>query len=301
MDHVTADDGVRLYVEQHGSGAPLLFVHEFAADHRSWAPQVEHFARRYRCVAYAARGYPPSDVPSDPAAYSQLRAVADAVAVLDGLEIPSAHIVGLSMGGFCALHLGRLHPQRTRSLVIAGCGYGAAAEARGPFRRECEAIARAFRDEGSAALASRYSLGPARVQLQNKNPEAWRRFADQLAEHDAEGAALTMLGVQRERPSLYELAGELSEMAVPTLIMAGDEDDGCLDTDLMLKRAMPCAGLALLPRTGHTCNLEEPELFNSSVEHFLTAVENGSWELRDPRSVGGSVTGITEQDVAVRP
>src|SRR2546428_11107914 len=106
MAHVTTNDGTRLYVEEQGDGTPLLFIHEFAGDHRSWARQVSHFRSRHRCVTYAARGYPPSDVPGDPEAYSQQRAVEDALAVLDGLGIEQAHVVGLSMGGFCALHLG---------------------------------------------------------------------------------------------------------------------------------------------------------------------------------------------------
>ena len=292
MDSVTTDDGVRLHVEQTGSGTPLLFVHEFAGDLRSWEPQIRHFSSGHRCVAYNARGYPPSDVPRDVSAYSQVRAVADAVAVLDALEIERAHVIGMSMGGFCALHLGLDHPERALSLVVAGCGYGAQPEARDGFRRECEAIASAFRQEGSAAVAERYAVGPARVQLQNKNPEAWELFARRLAEHSPDGAALTMLGVQRERPSLYELTDRLERLEVPTLILAGDEDDGCLEASVMLKRTIPSAGLALLPKTGHTSNLEEPGVFNATVEPFLEAVEGGRWALRDPRSLSASITGM---------
>jgi pimeloyl-ACP methyl ester carboxylesterase len=286
------DDGVGLHIEVDGDGDPLLFIHEFAGDHRSWAPQVAHFAPRHRCITYAARGYPPSDVPDDPAAYSQQRAVADAVAVLDALEVQRAHVVGLSMGGFSALHLARLHPDRVRSAVVAGCGYGSAPAAQERFQGECKAIAAAFAQRGAAATAEGYALGPARVQLQNKNPDAWELFARQLAEHDARGAELTMLGVQRLRPSLHELADELARVTVPILIVAGDEDEGCLDTDLMLKRTIRSAALCVLPGTGHTCNLEDPETFNDVVERFLEAVDGGSWTERDPRSLGGSITGI---------
>jgi pimeloyl-ACP methyl ester carboxylesterase len=294
VTHVTAGDGTRLYVEEHGTGTPLLFIHEFAGDHRSWAPQVSDFRSRYRCITYAARGYPPSDVPADLDSYSQHHAVKDALAVLDALGIDRAHVVGLSMGGFCALHLGLQAPRRTFSLVVAGCGYGAAPEAEERFRQESAAIAEAFRTEGAAAVAPRYALGPARVQLQNRNPEAWATFVDQLAEHDSDGAALTMLGVQSRRPSLYALRNELAEMRVPTLIVAGDEDDGCLDASLMLKRTIPTAGLAVLPRTGHTSNLEDPVTFNRTVEEFLDAVARGEWRERDPRSQTGSITGIDD-------
>ncbi len=128
---------------------------------------------------------------------------------------------------------------------------------------ESEAIAAAFEADGAAEVAKWYAAGPARVQFQNKNPRGWAEFAAALAGHSSLGSALTMRGVQASRPSLFALREEFTRVAVPVLILAGDEDDGCLDTALMLKRAMPTAGLAILPRTGHTANLEEPDLFNS--------------------------------------
>jgi pimeloyl-ACP methyl ester carboxylesterase len=295
MTYATTDDGVRLYYEQSGSGTPLLFIHEFAGDHRSWAPQVAHFSDRYRCIVYGARGYPPSDVPADPDVYSMERAVADAVAILDEVGAEKAHVVGISMGGFTSMHLGRLHPDRLLSLTSAACGYGAQPSAQERFRGECENIAAAYDEEGADGVASWYSLGPARVQFQDKNPEAWQVFADQLAEHDALGARNTMLGVQRKRPSLYDLADELAAIEVPTLIVAGDEDDGVLETDLWLKRTMPAASLSFLPRTGHTCNLEEPEVFNGVVGRFLASVDDGTWMMRDPRSLSSSITGADEK------
>lgn len=293
MGLARSEDGVGLHHEETGAGAPVLFVHEFAGDHRSWEPQVRALSRRYLCVTYAARGYPPSDVPADPAAYSQELAVADALAVLDHLGIERAHVVGLSMGGFCALHLGLRHPGRTASLVVAGCGYGAHPDARESFRAESQAIADALSRQGAAAFAPTYAAGPARVQFQSKDRRGWEEFVRQLAEHSAEGSALTMRGVQRERPSLYELTDELAALQVPTLLMVGDEDEGCLEANLMLKRTIPSAGLAVLPRTGHTLNLEEPALFNRLVGDFLATVEAGRWGLRDPRSVSRTLTGIS--------
>ena len=289
MGFARTDDGVRLYYEETGSGTPVLFIHEFAGDHRSWEPQVRSFSRRYRCITYDARGYPPSDVPDDPAAYSQSRAAADAMAVLDHLGVEQAHVVGISMGGFCALHVGLRHPARCRSLVAAGTGYGAQPERREGFRAESEATAAGFESKGSAEMAKSYALGPARVQFQNKDPRGWAEFAAQLAEHDARGAALTLRGVQKERPSLYELEADLARLTVPLLVIAGDEDEGCLEPDLYLKRTVPSAGLALLPRSGHTLNIEEPELFNLHLQAFLTTVDCGRWTVRDPRSISKGI------------
>ena len=293
MSTIVTSDGVRLHADTTGTGAPLLFIHEFAGDHRSWEPQVRYFGRGYRCVTYAARGYPPSDVPADPTAYSQQRAVDDAVAVLDGLGIDRVHVVGLSMGGFTALHLALRHPARVSSAVIAGAGYGAAPERAEAFRAECAATAAAFENEGAQRVARRYAVGPARVQLQNKDPRGWAEFAAALAQHSALGSALTMRGVQAARPSLYALRDELAGVRAPVLLLVGDEDEGCLETALMLKRTIPSSGLAILPQTGHTANLEEPDLFNATVDRFLTAADRGAWRLRDPRSLSESTTGMT--------
>jgi pimeloyl-ACP methyl ester carboxylesterase len=291
---VRTADGVNLHVETAGQGTPILFIHEFAGDHRSWEPQVRHFARRHRCITYAARGYPPSDVPTDPTAYSQDHAVADAVAVLNGLAIERTHVVGLSMGGFAALHLAMNDPQRVISAAIGGVGYGAAPDRRAAFQAECEAIATAFETEGSERVARRYAWGPARVQFAVKDPRGHANFEALLAQHSPIGSAFTMRGFQKLRPSLFDFADRLAGMRVPLLVMAGDEDDGAIEASLMLKRTVPTAGLAILPKTGHTLNLEEPTLFNLLVEELMSASTEGAWRPRDPRSLSESVTGMRE-------
>jgi pimeloyl-ACP methyl ester carboxylesterase len=292
MPRIVTDDGVALHAEETGRGEPLLFMHEFAGDHRSWEPQVRFFSASYRCVTYAARGYPPSAVPTDPQAYSQARAVADAIAVLDGLGIDRAHAVGLSMGGFTALHLAMYHQDRLRSAVVAGAGYGAEPERADAFRAESHAIADAFEADGAARVAERYAVGPARVQFQDKNPRGWTEFAAALAGHDSLGAALTMRGVQAARPSLFALTSQLAGVQIPVLVLVGDEDEGCHRAALMLKRTIPASGLVVLPRTGHTANLEDPAEFNRAVDGFLAAVGRGAWRPRDPRSLSESTTGI---------
>src|SRR5712691_2241961 len=150
MPHLNTDDGISLYYEDTGSGIPIVFVHEFAGDYRSWEAQVRYFSHRYRCITYNARGYPPSDVPADGERYSQDRARDDIRAVLDGLQIEKAHVVGLSMGGFATLHFGFTYGDRARSLVIAGCGYGAAPNERQAFAAEVEHSAKQFETLGMA-------------------------------------------------------------------------------------------------------------------------------------------------------
>src|SRR6202158_2911454 len=116
MPHLTTDDGIKLYYEDVGRGIPIIFVHEFAGDHRSYETQLRYFSKHYRCVAFNARGYPPSDVPKDVEYYSQARARDDIRGVLDALDMDKAHVVGLSMGAFAALHFGFAYRARARSL-----------------------------------------------------------------------------------------------------------------------------------------------------------------------------------------
>lgn len=292
MPYATADDGVRLYYEEAGSGTPLIFVHEFAGDHRSWEPQMRHFARRYRSITYAARGYPPSDVPERVAAYSQARAADDIAAVLDHLGIATAHVAGLSMGGFATLHFGFRHAARARSLCVAGCGYGAEPGEREKFRAEVDVVAEAIASQGMEKFAARYAYGPTRVQFENRDPRGFAEFARMLAEHSAMGSRNTQLGCQKERPSLYELTAEMRALTVPTLILTGDEDWPCLQPGLLMKREIRSAALAVMPNCGHAINLEDPAEFNRLLGDFLASVDAGRWPMRDPRAVTASITGM---------
>src|ERR1051325_11557407 len=294
MAYAAAKDGPRLYFEEAGSGTPLLFIHEFAGDLRSWEPQLRFFSRYFRCIAYNARGFPPSDVPEDAARYSQEQARDDALAVLEHLKLERAHVVGLSMGGFAALHFGISYPQRARSLVVAGCGYGAAPDKKESFRAECEAAAAPF-EANWAEAARKYALGPTRVQFQNKDPRGWAEFARQLTEHSSKGQALTMRGVQMKRPSLWELTNRMKQIKVPTLIVTGDEDDPCLEPGLLMKRHIPSAGLVVIPWSGHTINIEEPEVFNRILLEFFVRVDEGRAAPRDPRSIATGILGYSKK------
>jgi pimeloyl-ACP methyl ester carboxylesterase len=291
MPHITTDDGVKLYYQEVGTDIPIVFVHEFAGDVRSWEAQFRHFGRRYRCIGYNARGFPPSDVPEGVDRYSQARARDDIRAVLDGLHIDKAHIVGLSMGGFATLHFGFTYPDRARSLTIGGCGYGAAPDQRQKFANEAEAAAARFEEAGMAKAAEPYALGPTRVQFQNKDPRGWREFADQLADHSGKGSALTMRGVQSRRPSLFDLTEEMKKITAPTLIMTGDEDWACLEPAILMKRMISTAGLVVMPNCGHAINLEDPDAYNRHLADFFHAVELGKWPVRDSRAMASAILG----------
>lgn len=281
-------NGVRLYYEEAGKGFPIVFVHEFAGDLRSWEPQLRYFSRRYRCIAYNARGYAPSDIPKAGAKYSQMIATDDIANVMKAAGVRSAHIIGCSMGGFATVHFGLRHPRLAKSLTAVGVGYGADPARYKQFYKDNGEMARRFETLGTREAVKPYQVGPGRVQLQNKDPRGFREFCAQFAEHSALGSANTLRGVQMRRPSIYSLERKLSQLKVPLHMVTGDEDDSCLDPGVFIKRVCPSAWLTVVPATGHAVNLEEPDLFNDMTARFLAQVDSGRWRPRDPRSLNKS-------------
>jgi len=262
--------GVKLYYEETGRGTPVVFVHEFAGDAQSWRLQTTFFGRRYRAIAFNARGYPPSDVPVDPEAYSQQQAADDIKGVLDVLPIAF---------GLC-------YPDRALSLVVAGAGYGS--DDPEANRKDVEQVARRFETEGMEKTGDFYAHGPSRVQLLEKDPIGWQEFRDRLCAGSAKGHALTMRGVQMRRPTVYSLEERLTKLEVPTLIITGDEDEPCLEPGIFMKRKIPASALVVLPKSGHAVNLEEPAAFNAGVLDLRGGVDRGRWTRRRADSISKS-------------
>jgi len=279
MPTISAKDGTKLYVEEVGSGTPVVFVHEYAADHRTWEPQMRHFARRHRCVTYSQRGYPPSDIPEDPDKYSQDVFRDDVIAVMDALKIDKAHVVGHSMGAATALHVGIRYPKRCVSVTAAGCGYGSSPD---PAKVEDARAAsretgKMFAETSMADAAIVYGDGPTRQAQKHKDPRGYAHFIKMLSEHSALGHSLTMLNLQAKRPTLWEMEAELKKFTPPLLVLVGDEDEWCVDASVYLRRTVPTAGLSVIPRSGHTITSEEPEKFNAALAELFAAAEAGRW------------------------
>jgi pimeloyl-ACP methyl ester carboxylesterase len=284
MPHITSHDGVRLYYEEAGSGSAVVFVHEYAADYRTWEPQMRRFSRSHRCVTYSQRSYPPSDIPNDPGKYSQDCFRDDVIGVMDALKIDKAHVVGHSMGAMTAVLVGIKYPQRCISVTAAGCGYGSSADPK--LVEETRAVSREtgkmFAGTAMADAAKAYGDGPTRQSHKNKDPRGYAEFIRMLSEHSAHGHSLTMLNLQAKRPTLWDVEAELKKFKPPLLIVVGDEDDWCLDASVYLRRTAPTAGLAVIPRTGHTLTSEEPEKFNAALAEFFAAAEAGRWLAHKP-------------------
>ena len=279
MPTFATDDGVNIYYQVAGQGLPLIFAHEFAGDIKSWEPQVNYFARRYQVITYCHRGYPPSDVPEEPRAYSQERLVADMRELLTHLGFEKAYIAGLSMGASTALRFAMAHPDMCRALIVASTGTGSTDVERHleVWRHNVERL----QSEGIGGYADEYASGPTRIQFRRKDPVGWEKFKAGLAAHSAMGSALMTQGVQLKRPTIFQLEEQMRRLTMPTLLMVGDEDEPCIKPMLFMKQCIPGSGLAMFPHSGHPINLEEPELFNSTVLDFLTAVESEAWPAKN--------------------
>jgi len=284
MPHITAQDGTRLFYEEAGEGTPVVFIHEYAGDWRTWEPQMRHFSRSHRCVTYSQRGYLPSDVPNDPDKYSQNHFRDDVIALMDALKIDKAHVVGHSMGAATALHVGIHYPQRCISVTAASCGYGSSPDAKfvEEMRAQSRETGKMFATEDFKAAAARYADGATRQTHKNKDPRGFAEFAKMLSEHSPQGHALTMLHLQAKRPTLWEMEADLKKFSVPLLVVVGDEDDWCLDPSIFLKRTAPTAGLLVIPRSGHTITSEEPATFNAALAELFAASEAGRWLAHKP-------------------
>ena len=284
MPRIKTADGVNLYYEETGAGTPIVFVHEFAGDYRSWEPQLRHFARSHRCITFSQRGYPPSDVPGDPARYGQDIARADVVALMDSLSIERAHVVGHSMGAYTALHVGLRHRERCISVTAAGCGWGSLPDpaAREAMRKTAVETAKMFSEKTMAEAAAVYGDGAMRQPQKFKDPRGYAEFMRMLSEHSALGHALTMAMLQAKRPTFWDLEADLKKFSVPLLIIVGDEDESCLDGSIFLKRTVPTAALLVMPRSGHNNPTEEPAAFNAALADLFAAAEAGRWLAHRP-------------------
>lgn len=284
MPTITSHDGTKLYYEEAGSGTPVVFVHEFAGDYRTWEPQMRYFSRAHRCVTFSARGYPPSDIPGEPERYGQDIARGDVVAIMDGLGIARAHVVGHSMGAYTSLHVGIRHRERCLSVTAIGCGWGSVADPaqREMMRKVAAATGTMFAEKGIAAATASYTDNPTRVTQKYKDPRGFAEFVRMMSEHSALGHGLTMTMLQARRPTLWDMEADLRAFSVPLLVIVGDEDDSCLDGSVFLKRTAPTAGLWVIPRSGHNLPAEEPAVVNTALADFFAAAEAGRWLAHRP-------------------
>jgi pimeloyl-ACP methyl ester carboxylesterase len=272
MPDATTSDKVRLHYESAGSGPPIIFVHELAGTWHSFEPQIAALKSKFRCIAYNARGYPPSDVPPSVASYSQDLAAADIGAVMDAAGLDRAHVMGVSMGSAAALQFALKWPARARSVILCSIGSGSDAKP-GEYLVEMEARARSVEEGGMAKAAENFGSSPSRKKLKDKNPSLHASFIKEVAALSVQGITNTMRGVQQRRPPLYAHKDAIAALKVPALVVVGADDEACLKPSRFLKDTLPGARLEVIANTGHGLNLEEPALVNDMVARFIDAIE----------------------------
>jgi pimeloyl-ACP methyl ester carboxylesterase len=268
-------NGVTLYCEEAGHGTPLVWVHEYGGDLRSWESQVRYFSRRYRVITYNQRGYPPSTVPKAARGYSQVLLVEDLHQLLTLLDLGPVHLGGCSMGANVARDFALAHPDAVRSLILVGAGAGSVN--REHFLQAQEATAASLEHDGIAARIRAFDTVPTRASFKTKDPRGFAEFLRQAGEHDVEACIHLAREVMAKRKTICDLEADLKALRIPTLILVGDRDAPCLEPSLVMRGWMPHAGLVVFPACGHTPNLEEPSLFNLHVAEFLAAVEGRRW------------------------
>ncbi len=273
MPSIRVDD-VELHYESHGVGTPLLLLHELAMDASGWVPQISELARRHRVVTLNLRGYPPSSVPADPAAYRHETLIADIEKVLDGLELASAFVIGHGTGGNLALGFALAHRERVRGLALIGSGAGFGNPG---WKARSSAMSKAVSEGGMAVLVESVGKAAQRLPFAAKDPRGWAALLDGIRRLSPLGIANLMASGVRDRPTFTELADDIAGLTVPLLLLVGDRDAPAFDANVFLARTAPHAGLAVLPCSGHTLPAEEPALVNRLLADFIAQVREGRW------------------------
>jgi pimeloyl-ACP methyl ester carboxylesterase len=245
-------DGVRIFYEDEGTGIPIFLSHGFGASTRMWDGQVAEFSDRYRFIRWDMRGHGQSDSPDDPALYSQAHTLGDILGVLDYLEIDKAVIGGHSLGGYMTLAFNARHADRTKALVLQGCGPGYRSDtARATWNIRAENRALSLEEGGLDALG-----GGAEVNV--------------IEQKSALGLANAARGIlsQVDAAAIDSLPG----IGVPVLILIGDGDEHYLQGSAYMASRIPGAINVTVPNAGHGVNVDQPNIVNKAFGEFLADI-----------------------------
>ncbi|MCG8360275.1 MAG: alpha/beta hydrolase [Kiloniellales bacterium] len=273
MPLIAADDAVRLFCSDEGEGVPILFAHEFGGDWRSWDLQAGAFAKRFRCIRYCARGFLPSDVPAEVARYGQERATADLAGLVETLGLGRFHLVGCSMGSYTSLMYALSNAEHLASLTLVGCSTGARSDdERLDYRRDLQRQLDLLEAEGGEGAVAWLEADSAYRRLAEKVPTAWQAYKERLRHQSVAGARRTLSSLHWHRRSLWTLERALGGLAVPTLLIQGEEDHPLVRaTGAYLAATLPVAKTITVPATGHLVQIEEPGLFEAELSAHIAA------------------------------
>jgi pimeloyl-ACP methyl ester carboxylesterase len=244
------DDGrVRLRSTARGAGRVLLFTHGWGATSHMFEPSAVALSRCFRIVTWDQRGHGGSDTPAEAEAYSVDVTVEDMLALLDREVSGRGVLVGHSLGGYLSLEFTRRHPERVEALILVGAGPGFRdEEARAGWNRFTARIADRVEQRGVAALERERELHGGRHT-------------------SVEGLVMSARGVLPQQSAA--VLDSLSAIAVPVLVIVGEDDAQFRASADYMAAKIPDARLVVVPDAGHSINVEQPEAFNDAVITFL--------------------------------
>ncbi|MBI4267121.1 MAG: 2-succinyl-6-hydroxy-2,4-cyclohexadiene-1-carboxylate synthase [Chloroflexi bacterium] len=263
--------GLSLNLVQRGAGPAVVALHGFTGDASSWDSFSRAARHEYSVVSVDLPGHGASDAPVNPALYRAPHTVRELAELLDRLHLERVHWLGYSMGARIALAAAIRLGERTSSLVLESASPGLrAVEERQARMRNDEALANRIEKEGVEAFVDYWESLPLWAS-QARLPRAVReRLRTQRLKNSPAGLANSLRGTGTgAQPSLHDRLGELR---VPVLLIAGEEDVKFSAAAREMHRAVPGSRLCIVPGSGHTVHLEQPDTFNRAVLDFLRTV-----------------------------
>ena len=273
MSGVEASDGIRLEVEVHGDGLPVIFSCPLNTTRENWRLQVEPLtAAGYRVVLWDYRGHGRSDAPPEPGSYSIEHVVDDLGRVLDSAAPGEpAVLAGLSFGGLASLHFVLRHPERVRALVLIDSGPGFKnPKAQARWQASCEKTSSFIEAKGMAEFAAR-----ATELTVGRDPELPAARAAQAAIAAQASHGLAEFGRRIAGPA-PPVIDELSSIECPALVIVGEKDEAYLRAAEVMTAKLPQAESITLAGAGHVVNIEAADAFNAALLAFLERIRAGS-------------------------
>jgi len=263
---IQVSSGISLSYQLAGTGQTIVFLHPFPMDHRLWQSQVEHFSRHYQVLTPDLRGFGNSDgfgaqTPSIEQMADDLNALLDAIKITEPIVL-----CGLSIGGYVALRFAQKYFSRLSGLVICDSRAQADTEETKAGRNRVIAFAQ---EHTPAEIVEKVLSGLLGKTSLRTRPDLVERVKE-IGSAQSRQAILDALAALRDRP---DATGWLSQITIPTLLIFGEEDalapSHVIET---LHAGLPQSTLAKLPKAGHFSALEQPDLFNETLENFLQKV-----------------------------
>ncbi len=249
---------IEMHYEETGQGTPLLLIHGLGSSARDWERQIPYFSKNYRVITYDVRGHGQTDKPAGP--YGIPLFAQDTAEFMKILNIESAHVVGISMGGMIALQLAVNAPERIRSLVVVNTG--------------AELIVRSFREflmvlqrKLIVRLLGMQKMGEilsGRLFPDPEHEELRKIFVEHWAENDPRAYRDSMQALLG-----WSVTDKLGFIPCPTLIVSADNDYTPVEVKEAIVAKMPNAKLVVIPNSHHAVPVERPEEFNRIVGEFL--------------------------------